>query len=108
MKKPRLDPITKSVLASANCVTDLCSDSDDRDGEKPKAKEDSSSIEAMVDTRTISPLPRTKRTPVATATAEATTKTASPNIAMTFSPPTDFADNVDDAKHPSKIHLRSQ
>jgi hypothetical protein len=49
-KKPRLDLIIKSTgtapAALTNDVIDLCSDSDD---EKPKAKEDSSSVHAIVE-----------------------------------------------------------
>jgi hypothetical protein len=49
MKKPRLDPIIKNEAAVTNDVIDLCSDSV---GEKPKPKEDSSSmhIDAIIDT----------------------------------------------------------
>jgi hypothetical protein len=72
-KKPRLDPIVKSVAATTNDVIDLCSDSED---EKPTAKEDPSSIDTIVETSATSTFLGKKHTPIATATVEAGTKTA--------------------------------
>jgi hypothetical protein len=83
-KKPRLDPIISSTAALNNDFIDLCSDSDD---EKPKAKEGSSSIDAIGDTYTLSSLIGKKRTPIATAAVEAAAKTALPCVAMALPPP---------------------
>jgi hypothetical protein len=83
-------------LKRTNGVIDLCSDSDDSDDEKPKAKEHSSPTNTHVGTYAfISFLLGKKRTPLSTAIAEAAIKTASPNAAMAL-PPTTHADVDDD------------
>jgi hypothetical protein len=84
-KKPRLDSIIKSTAPAAltNDVIDLCSGTDD---EKPKAKEDSSSIHAIDDTITISSLLGKKCTPFTTATTQPATKKASRNAAVASAP----------------------
>jgi hypothetical protein len=95
-KKPRLDRIIQSRVPAAltRDVIDLCSDSDD---EKPKAKEDSSSIHAIADTIIISSLLGKKRTPIATSTNEPATKKVSPDAAVALPPPPDVDDvSVDD------------
>jgi hypothetical protein len=75
-KKPRLDPIIKSVAATTNDVIDLCSDSDDRN---QTARENSWSIYS-IDASTVSTLLGEKRTPIAAATVEAATKTATLSV----------------------------
>jgi hypothetical protein len=89
-KKPRPDPIIKITAAvNHNAVyIGLCCDSDD---EKPKA------IDTIVDNYTRSSLlgKKRKRTPIATSTAEASAKTASPDVAMALPNDDDVDDDVD-------------
>jgi hypothetical protein len=81
-KKPRLDPMINSTAGVTNAVIDLCSDSED---EEAKPNEKSSSISVTIDT--IDALLRLRRTPVAIVVAEATRKTALPDIAMVHTHP---------------------
>jgi hypothetical protein len=81
-KKPRLDLIIKSTapVALTNGIIDLCSVSDD----EKEAKEDSSSIHAIIDTIIISSLLGKKCTPITTATTEP--EKASPDAAVALPP----------------------
>jgi hypothetical protein len=90
-KRPRLDHAIYSNAAVTNDVFDHCSDSDDG---KPKAKEDSSLIGAIITITSLLEKPRFQ-TPIATVAAEVATNTASPGVAM--APPHPPAD-VDDDK----------
>jgi hypothetical protein len=93
-KKLCLGSIMKSTVAETNdaMYIDLCSDSDNK---KPKPKEDSSSIDARVETFTISSLLGKRDKPIAPATAEAATTIASPDVAMALPSPANADDDVD-------------
>jgi hypothetical protein len=72
-------------IDSPEDVVDICSDNDACDGEKPKAKEDSSPTDAILGTSATRYLLRKKCTP---------TKTALPGAMMTLPPPRPIDDAV--------------